>query len=78
MTGGFDGKPMEQWKYSESPLVDGDKVVCTPPSPDPVITSTPVTFARKKTLYSYDVDATDPDDGIRWLIDLANHTLFSQ
>ena len=30
MTRDFDGKVMEQWKYSESPLVDGDKVVCTP------------------------------------------------
>ncbi len=30
MTREFDGKPMEQWKYSESPLVDGDKVICTP------------------------------------------------
>ena len=26
----FRGKVMEQWKYSESPLIDGDKVVCTP------------------------------------------------
>jgi outer membrane protein assembly factor BamB len=25
---------MEQWKYSESPLVDGDKVVCTPGGKD--------------------------------------------
>jgi outer membrane protein assembly factor BamB len=30
MTRDFDGKVMEQWKYSESPLVDGDKVVCCP------------------------------------------------
>jgi len=30
MTGDFDGKVMEQWKYSESPLIDGEKVVCTP------------------------------------------------
>lgn len=26
----FGGKMMSGWKYSESPLVDGDKVVCTP------------------------------------------------
>lgn len=26
----FDGKMMSGWKYSESPLVDGDRVVCTP------------------------------------------------
>lgn len=30
MTRDFDGKVMEQWKHSESPLVDGDKVVCCP------------------------------------------------
>jgi outer membrane protein assembly factor BamB len=26
----FDGQMMSGWKYSESPLVDGDRVVCTP------------------------------------------------
>ncbi len=26
----FGGKMMSGWKYSESPLVDGDKVICTP------------------------------------------------
>lgn len=26
----FGGKMMSGWKYSESPLVDGDKVLCTP------------------------------------------------
>ena len=26
----FDGKMMSGWRYSESPLVDGDKLVCTP------------------------------------------------
>ena len=26
----FDGKMMSQWKYSKSPLVDGEKVICTP------------------------------------------------
>jgi len=26
----FGGKMMSGWKYSESPLVDGDRVVCTP------------------------------------------------
>lgn len=30
----FGGKMMSVWKYSESPLVDGDKVVCTPGGPD--------------------------------------------
>jgi outer membrane protein assembly factor BamB len=34
MTRDFDGKVMEQWKYSESPLVDGDKVICTPGGKD--------------------------------------------
>ena len=28
------GKMMSGWKYSESPLVDGDKVICTPGGPD--------------------------------------------
>ena len=26
----FGGKLMSVWKYSESPLVDGDRVICTP------------------------------------------------
>jgi outer membrane protein assembly factor BamB len=30
----FGGKMMSVWRYSESPLVDGDKVVCTPGGPD--------------------------------------------
>jgi len=30
MKADFDGKMMSGWKYSESPLVDGDKVICTP------------------------------------------------
>ncbi|HOM18302.1 MAG TPA: PQQ-like beta-propeller repeat protein [Thermoguttaceae bacterium] len=30
----FGGRMMSIWKYSESPLVDGDKVVCTPGGPD--------------------------------------------
>ncbi|MCS7304629.1 MAG: PQQ-like beta-propeller repeat protein [Thermoguttaceae bacterium] len=29
----FGGRMMSGWKYSESPLVDGDKVVCTPGGP---------------------------------------------
>jgi outer membrane protein assembly factor BamB len=28
--GDFGGQIMGRWKYSESPLVDGDKVICTP------------------------------------------------
>ena len=32
----FGGKPGE-WAYSESPLVDGDRVVCTPGGPDATI-----------------------------------------
>jgi len=30
----FGGKMMSGWKYSESPLVDGDRVVCTPGGKD--------------------------------------------
>lgn len=30
----FDGKMHSGWGYSESPLVDGDKVVCTPGGPE--------------------------------------------
>ncbi|MFZ5832287.1 MAG: PQQ-binding-like beta-propeller repeat protein, partial [Planctomycetota bacterium] len=33
LTRDFDGKMMSVWKYSESPLVDGDKVICTPGGP---------------------------------------------
>ncbi len=29
----FGGKMMSGWNYSESPLVDGDKVICTPGGP---------------------------------------------
>jgi hypothetical protein len=30
----FDGKFMAVWKFSESPLVDGDRLICTPGGPD--------------------------------------------
>ena len=30
LTDDFGGKMMSGWKYSESPLVDGDRVICTP------------------------------------------------
>jgi len=30
----FGGKMMSVWKFSESPLIDGDKVVCTPGGPE--------------------------------------------
>jgi outer membrane protein assembly factor BamB len=33
----FGGKMMSQWKFSESPLVDGEKLVCTPGGPDATI-----------------------------------------
>lgn len=33
-TGDFGGKMMSVWKFSESPLVDGDQLVCTPGGPD--------------------------------------------
>ncbi|MCX5670749.1 MAG: PQQ-like beta-propeller repeat protein [Planctomycetota bacterium] len=33
----FGGKMMSQWSYSESPLVDGEKLVCTPGGKDAVI-----------------------------------------
>ncbi len=33
----FGGKMMSIWHYSESPLVDGDKLVCTPGGPEAAI-----------------------------------------
>ena len=30
----FDGKYMAVWKFSESPLVDGDRLICTPGGPE--------------------------------------------
>ncbi|NQT11587.1 MAG: PQQ-binding-like beta-propeller repeat protein [Planctomycetes bacterium] len=33
----FQGKMMSVWKFSESPLIDGDKLVCTPGGPDATI-----------------------------------------
>jgi outer membrane protein assembly factor BamB len=33
----FGGKMMSMWKFSESPLVDGDQVVCTPGGQDATI-----------------------------------------
>lgn len=33
LTQDFDGKLMSGWKYSESPLVDGDRLICTPGGP---------------------------------------------
>ena len=33
----WDGKMMSGWGYSESPLVDGDRVLCTPGGPDALV-----------------------------------------
>jgi outer membrane protein assembly factor BamB len=33
----YGGQMMSGWKYSESPLVDGDQVVCTPGGPDATV-----------------------------------------
>ncbi|MBM4041171.1 MAG: polyvinylalcohol dehydrogenase, partial [Planctomycetes bacterium] len=33
----FGGKMMSQWRFSESPLVDGDNLICTPGGPDAVM-----------------------------------------
>lgn len=33
----FGGRMMSQWGYSESPLVDGDRLICTPGGPDAMI-----------------------------------------
>ncbi len=33
----FGGKMMSGWKWSESPLIDGDKVICTPGTKDAVL-----------------------------------------
>ncbi len=33
----FKGKMMSGWGYSESPLIDGDKVICTPGGPDAMV-----------------------------------------
>lgn len=35
--GDFGGKMMSVWKFSESPLVDGDKLLCTPGANDAII-----------------------------------------
>lgn len=33
----FGGKMMSQWGFSESPLIDGDKLICTPGGPSAMI-----------------------------------------
>lgn len=33
----FQGRMMSGWGFSESPLVDGDKVICTPGGPDAMV-----------------------------------------
>jgi len=33
----FGGQMMSGWKYSESPLIDGDKLICTPGGPEAAI-----------------------------------------
>ncbi len=33
----FGGKMMSGWKYSESPLVDGERLICTPGAPDAML-----------------------------------------
>jgi len=40
----FDGQMMSGWKFSESPLIDGSKVICTPGGPE----ATLVALDKKK------------------------------
>ncbi|MFK7769129.1 MAG: PQQ-binding-like beta-propeller repeat protein [Mariniblastus sp.] len=35
--GDFGGKMMSEWGYSESPLIDGDRLICTPGGPNAMI-----------------------------------------
>lgn len=34
LAGDFGGQMMSMWKFSESPLVDGDRLICTPGGPE--------------------------------------------
>jgi len=42
----FNGKMMSQWGFSESPLVDGDYLVCTPGGPEAIIAAIEKTTGR--------------------------------
>ena len=39
----WDGKMMSRWGYSESPLVDGENVICTPGGPDGMVVALKLT-----------------------------------
>ena len=43
----YGGKMMSGWKYSESPLVDGDRVICTPGGPDGTLLALDRTSGKK-------------------------------
>ncbi|MHC4477287.1 MAG: GEVED domain-containing protein [Planctomycetota bacterium] len=52
-----------QYTYPlDGKTLTGNKFWQRPPNSPPVITSTAVTTATEDTLYTYDVEATDPDD----------------
>lgn len=46
----FGGRMMSQWKFSESPLVDGDKVLCTPGGKDAIMAA--INKKTGKTLWT--------------------------
>ena len=46
LVGDFGGRVMAQWGYCESPLVDGDKLVCCPGSEDGTVAGKPVEGRR--------------------------------
>ena len=46
----FGGKMMSEWGYSESPLIDGDKLICTPGGPNAMIVA--LDKATGRTIWS--------------------------
>lgn len=59
LAGDFGGRSMSDWKFSESPLVDGDRVVVTPGAPDAAL----VALDKKtgKTIWKAAVPALGPN-----------------
>ncbi len=58
----FGGKMMSGWGFSESPLVDGDKVICTPGGQEAIVVALDKATGETIWACNMDSDKRDPDE----------------
>lgn len=58
----WDGKMMSGWGYSESPLVDGDRVICTPGGPEGMLVA--LDKMTGEEIWASQLPKYDKEDGL--------------